>query len=76
MNYYIDYTQITELSRLRAIDTDGTEFTAEDVVIVPIVFTDAIVLVGDYTPGDAIEPSIAQSIASAVLDALKSYTGE
>lgn len=76
MSQHIDYTQITENSRLRAIDTDGSEFTAEDAVIIPVVITDAATLLSGYTPTDPNSPDVATSrqIARAVLDALAAYT--
>lgn len=74
MNHHIDYKQITETSRLRAIDTDGAEFTVEDAVIVPIVVEDASTLVSGHTVGDSVDAATAQTIARAVMDALKTFT--
>lgn len=76
MSQHIDFTQITENSRLRATDTDGSEFTAENAVIIPVVLTDAATLLSGYTPTDPNSPDTitARTIARAVLDALAAYT--
>ena len=74
MSQYIDYTQITGASRLRAVDTDGSEFTVEDAVIVPIVIEDAATLASGHTVGASVDAATAQTIARAVMDALKTFT--
>lgn len=74
MKYFIDYAQITELSRLRAINTDGTEFIAEAPTVIPLVITGEAIpeLLAQYDPASGTSPLVATArpLARVILDAL------
>ena len=70
----VDYQQVAEASSLGATSTDGSSFEVEDAVVVPLVVEDAATLVSSHTVGASVDATTAQTIARAVLDALKTFT--
>ena len=74
MNHHIDYKQVIETSSLRATDTDGSEFTVENAVIIPVVIPgeDVPELLAQYDPSSGTSPlvAVARPLARVILDAL------
>lgn len=75
MNCYADYTQIVQLRGLRAPDTDGNEFVADEPVVIPIVLTEFADLLAEYDPSDpdALRESTARHLAETILNALTKF---
>ena len=75
MNCYADYTQIVQLGRLRAPDTNGVEFIAEEPVVIPVVLTEVAELLAEYDPSNpaGLSESTARHLAQTVLDALARF---
>jgi len=70
---HIDYSQIQECT-ITAQDTDGTTFLAERAIVLPLVIEDAATLASGHTVGASVDATTAQTIARAVMDALKTFT--
>tara|TARA_Y100000114_G_scaffold33701_1_gene29091 strand:- start:83 stop:316 length:234 start_codon:yes stop_codon:yes gene_type:complete len=75
MNCFADYTQIVQLGRLRAPDTDGVEFVANEPVVIPIVLTEVSDLLAEYDPSDpgALSEATARHLAQTILNALSKF---
>tara|TARA_Y100000592_G_scaffold80873_1_gene127986 strand:- start:323 stop:547 length:225 start_codon:yes stop_codon:yes gene_type:complete len=73
MSVYNAPDQTTQCS-LDSVDTSGTQYSAENALIVQVVLTDPATLVGSYSPGDSIDAATAQTIARAVFDAVLAFT--
>ena len=76
----IDYTQVQNVTGIQATDTDGSIFSAEEVIVVPLIITkaEAIAFLAEYDPESGTSPKVAEArpIARIVLDALKKHIEE
>ena len=73
MSVYTDPSQTAQCS-VDTVDSSGTQYSAENALIIQLVLTDAATLVGSYSPGDTIDATTAQTIARAVFDTVLAFT--
>ena len=73
MSVYNEPSQTTQ-SSVDSVDSAGTQYSAENAIIVQIVLTDPATLMGSYSPGDTVDAATAQTIARAVFDAVLAFT--
>jgi len=76
----IDYTQVQDVTGIEATDTDGNIFSAEDVIVVPLIInrTEAAELLAEYDSDSGTSPKVSEArpLARVVLDALKKHIEE
>ena len=73
MSIYTDPTQTTQCG-VDTVSVDGAAVVAEGAVLVQVICTAPDILVAGHTPGAAVDPLTAQTIARAVLDTVLAFT--